>query len=119
VQPKKGRIVLWPNVLDEDPTKQEERTWHEANPVKTGFKHSGTIWFHLREPDRQIEDGNYDEDDYDYDGIPGRLMPGEIRHMALRGHDADSSSDYEYDGTPGRPMPGEEGALKKHYGVKQ
>ena len=73
---------MWPNVLDEDPNKQEQRTWHEANPVKTGFKHSGTIWFHLREPDRGVNqngdgDGDY-EVDYDYDGSD-RLMPGEKR----------------------------------------
>lgn len=76
VQPKKGRLVLWPNILDENPNKQEQRTWHEANPIKTGFKHSGTIWFHLREPDRTKENGGNSGADYDYDSIPGRKIPG-------------------------------------------
>jgi len=85
---------LWPNVLDEDPTKQEQRTWHEANSIKTGLKHSGTIWFHLREPDRYDDnrdgDGEYDVD-YDYDGLPGRLLPGEKRPE--RKWDGDSEYD--------------------------
>lgn len=33
VQPKKGKVVIWPSVLDEDPEELDERTHHEALPV--------------------------------------------------------------------------------------
>ncbi|OEU23348.1 hypothetical protein FRACYDRAFT_233520 [Fragilariopsis cylindrus CCMP1102] len=26
----------------------ENRTWHEANPIKEGYKYAGTVWYHLR-----------------------------------------------------------------------
>ena len=47
VQPKKGSAVLWPSVLDEDPTKQDARTHHQALPVKSGTKFAANAWIHL------------------------------------------------------------------------
>ena len=38
VQPRAGRAVLWPSVLDEDPHRQDPRTEHEAQPVLEGTK---------------------------------------------------------------------------------
>jgi 2OG-Fe(II) oxygenase superfamily len=42
VQPKRGRVVIWPSVYDEDPNKRDPRTHHEALPVKKGIKYGGT-----------------------------------------------------------------------------
>lgn len=38
VMPKVGRALLWPSVLDEDPTKKDDRTYHQALPVEKGVK---------------------------------------------------------------------------------
>ena len=77
VQPKKGRALIWPNVRmnnddddeittilspdnDDNTSKNsnkvvdnrieipENRTWHEANSIKYGYKYAGTVWYHLR-----------------------------------------------------------------------
>jgi len=39
VQPKRGRALLWPSVLDEDPHKKDVRTMHQAMPVIKGVKY--------------------------------------------------------------------------------
>ena len=36
VQPKKGAALLWPSVLDQSPHDKDERTMHQALPVKNG-----------------------------------------------------------------------------------
>ena len=41
VQPKTGKAVLWPSVLDEFPDRKDRRTSHEALPVKKGIKYGG------------------------------------------------------------------------------
>jgi prolyl 4-hydroxylase len=41
VQPKRGRVVIWPSVLDHDPSLEDWRTRHEALPVKRGIKYGG------------------------------------------------------------------------------
>jgi len=38
VKPKVGRAVLWPSVLDSDPTEVDWRTMHRASPVIRGTK---------------------------------------------------------------------------------
>lgn len=57
VQPKKGRVVIWPSVLDEDPLEMDERTHHEALPVKAGIKYGANAWLHLRDFKTQSEKG--------------------------------------------------------------
>ena len=47
VQPRKGRAVLWPSVLDSDPRLKDGRTMHEALPVITGEKYAANAWLHL------------------------------------------------------------------------
>ncbi len=47
VTPKKGRVALWPSVWDNDPTRKEYRTGHEAMPVKKGVKYGANMWLHL------------------------------------------------------------------------
>jgi prolyl 4-hydroxylase len=43
VTPKRGRAVLWPSVLDEDPNTQDSRTIHTALKVIKGIKYGGRI----------------------------------------------------------------------------
>jgi prolyl 4-hydroxylase len=47
VQPKRGSAVLWPSVMDHDPTKQDPRTHHQALPVVKGTKFAANAWIHL------------------------------------------------------------------------
>ena len=47
VMPKKGRALLWPSILDSDPSKQDGRTTHEAMPVIEGLKFAANGWIHL------------------------------------------------------------------------
>lgn len=54
VQPKLGRVVLWPSVLDADPLEIDNRTEHEALPVLRGRKYAANAWFHMR----NFEKGN-------------------------------------------------------------
>ena len=49
VRPKKGRALLWPSVLDEDPERKDHRTDHEALPVVEGQKFAANAWLHLRD----------------------------------------------------------------------
>ena len=49
VQPKKGRAVLWPSVLNEDVNEQDGRTLHQALPVLKGVKYGANAWIHLRD----------------------------------------------------------------------
>jgi prolyl 4-hydroxylase len=47
IQPKMGRAVIWPSVLDKDPNRKDFRTGHEALPVIKGVKYAanGTFYF--------------------------------------------------------------------------
>ena len=47
VMPKRGRAVLWPSVLNDDPQKKDKRTDHEAMPVEAGIKYGANAWFHI------------------------------------------------------------------------
>jgi len=49
VQPKEGRVVLWPNVLDENPNEPDYATNHEALPVVKGMKYGSNVWLYLRD----------------------------------------------------------------------
>lgn len=48
VQPVKGRAVLWPSVLDENPDAIDPRTEHEALPAVTA-KYAANVWIHQRD----------------------------------------------------------------------
>ena len=48
VQPKRGRALFWPSVLDSDPHKKDGRTTHQALPVEAGIKYGANAWFHQR-----------------------------------------------------------------------
>jgi len=47
VVPKKGRALLWPSVLDENPLESDGRTRHEALTVWAGKKYAANAWIHL------------------------------------------------------------------------
>jgi len=47
VQPKKGRALLWPSILNSDPSNQDSRTMHEARSVEAGTKFAANAWIHL------------------------------------------------------------------------
>jgi prolyl 4-hydroxylase len=48
IQPKQGRVVIWPSVLDENPSDKDFRTNHQALPVIKGIKYGANEWIHLR-----------------------------------------------------------------------
>lgn len=52
VQPKLGRVVLWPSVLDEAPDRKDDRTKHEAMAVRRGQKYAANAWLHLRSAEK-------------------------------------------------------------------
>lgn len=45
VMPKRGRVLLWPSVLDEDPNSKDPRTDHQALPVEKGIKFGANVSF--------------------------------------------------------------------------
>ena len=46
VKPKKGRALIWPSVLNEDPDTSDLRTYHEAKAVVKGKKFAANHWIH-------------------------------------------------------------------------
>lgn len=64
VKPKKGRALLWPSTLDEDPEQIDARTMHAALPVIKGKKFAANSWIHLynyEEPNRWGCTGTFDD----------------------------------------------------------
>jgi prolyl 4-hydroxylase len=49
VTPKKGRAVLWPSVLNNDPNSIDARTDHGGMPVLGGVKYGVNAWIHQRD----------------------------------------------------------------------
>jgi prolyl 4-hydroxylase len=49
VQPKQGRAVIWPSVLDAFPHQADPRTNHQALPVIKGLKYGANAWLHQRD----------------------------------------------------------------------
>ena len=47
VDAKQGRAILWPSVLDDDVTRADMRTHHEALPVVRGSKTGANLWVHM------------------------------------------------------------------------
>lgn len=48
VLPKRGRALIWPSVLDEDPHMKDARTQHEALATIKGRKYAANAWLHQR-----------------------------------------------------------------------
>jgi prolyl 4-hydroxylase len=49
VTPTRGRALIWPSVLNQDPHSEDVRLTHEALPVEKGIKHAANVWVHQRE----------------------------------------------------------------------
>lgn len=49
VTPKRGRVALWPSVLDDNPNVIDDRTKHQALPVIKGIKYGANAWVHQRD----------------------------------------------------------------------
>ena len=43
-QPQRGKAVLWPSVLADEPHSKDSRTDHEALPVTEGEKFGANFW---------------------------------------------------------------------------
>ena len=48
VMPKRGRILLWPSVRNDHPSKKDYTTEHQALDVEAGYKYAANAWIHLR-----------------------------------------------------------------------
>jgi len=57
VMPKKGRLLLWPSVIDSDPSKKDFTTRHQALNVEAGEKYGANSWLHLRDFKKPHDDG--------------------------------------------------------------
>ena len=49
VQPKRGRVLIWPSVFNDNPNKKDKRTEHQALPVIKGIKYGANAWLHQRD----------------------------------------------------------------------
>jgi len=49
VEPRQGRVLIWPSVLDRDLYREDGRTTHEAMPVEAGEKWAANAWIHTRD----------------------------------------------------------------------
>lgn len=47
VTPRRGRALLWPSVLDDDPTQRDDRTEHQSVAVRRGTKYASNYWLHM------------------------------------------------------------------------
>jgi len=47
VMPKRGRALLWPSVLNDDPNAKDGRTTHQALATEKGLKYGANAWFHM------------------------------------------------------------------------
>ena len=47
IKPKRGRALLWPSVLNDDPNERDSRTEHEAVIVNKGQKFGANYWLHM------------------------------------------------------------------------
>lgn len=47
LRPVKGTLAIWPSVISTDLFSREDRTDHEAMPVKRGVKYGANLWIHM------------------------------------------------------------------------
>ncbi|KAG7347578.1 2OG-Fe(II) oxygenase superfamily-domain containing protein [Nitzschia inconspicua] len=57
IKPKKGTALLFPNVIDSNPTEADFRTRHAALPVIEGTKYAANAWIHLYDYQKAISIG--------------------------------------------------------------
>lgn len=49
IKPKKGRALVWPSVVDDNPEFWDSRMYHEAKDVIKGKKRAANHWIHLND----------------------------------------------------------------------
>ena len=49
VSPKRGRAILWPTVLNDDPFAEDRRLRHEGMDVKHGVKYASIACLHQKD----------------------------------------------------------------------
>jgi prolyl 4-hydroxylase len=49
IYPERGRVLIWPSVLDANPDEPDTRTNHLAMPVGDGVKYGANAWIHQRD----------------------------------------------------------------------
>ena len=47
VEPKLGRLLVWPNVWTDEPSIADRRMYHEARELRRGIKYGANIWVRL------------------------------------------------------------------------
>ena len=47
VAPRIGRMIVWPNVWQGDPSRHDGRMMHEAQRVLAGVKYGANIWVRM------------------------------------------------------------------------
>lgn len=57
VQPKKGRAVVWPSVLNEKPHEEDPRSIHGSFPIVSGIKYGANAFIHQRDAKVAYERG--------------------------------------------------------------
>ena len=55
VLPKRGQVLLWPSVYDDDSNQKYEQASYQALPVDKGITSGANAWFHLRDCKRAHE----------------------------------------------------------------
>lgn len=72
VTPKRGRVLIWPSVMDSNMRQADDRTSHQALPVEGGTKYGANAFFHLNDFKKaarnfcllaRFDDGDDDDDD--------------------------------------------------------
>ena len=49
IYPKKGRVLIWPSIIDDGVWSDDFRTVHEAMEVESGQKFAANAWIHMRD----------------------------------------------------------------------
>ena len=66
VEAKRGRALMWPSVLDKDPSAirnhEDSRTTHEALAVEAGIKRAANVWLHQYDFQSKLAAGCRNED---------------------------------------------------------
>jgi prolyl 4-hydroxylase len=47
IEPKRGRALLWPSILNSNPLAKDSRTYHQALEVIEGTKFAANGWIHM------------------------------------------------------------------------
>ena len=50
VRPRRGRLLVWPNVQVDEPVMADKRMFHEARVLRSGVKYGMNVWLNLARP---------------------------------------------------------------------